>query len=323
MRVSSRSWPTIVLLSAPALVAALGLGLPSALALTAAVLAWRWWQTVSVLMARPAGPELRLETIAASHFVEKVRWCLDRLGVEYEEVPDVGALGVFAVGRTVPRLCVRTGSVISEIGNSPDILRYLWGRYGVEYGQRAEFLRPSVETIALEQRLDRYGVDLQRWAYFHILPHREITLRFWGVDDPRLPAWQRRLAAIAYPALRGMMRRALRLGDAAHEKVVASVEALLEEMEARLADGRRSLIRGAETGFADITFAALSGAWMQPSGYAAGRARFESLDRERLPSPMRDEVGRWRQAYPRVVEFVERLYREERTLAPSAAGNRV
>jgi len=303
----------IALVAAPASVALIGLSLPSAILLTCALLVWRWVMTLSDLMAEPAGPGLRLETIALSHFVEKVRWCLDRLGVHYQEVPDVGVLGAFTLGRTVPRLCIRTGRVISVIGDSPDILRYLWGRFSAETGQRAEFLRPSPEALALEARLDRYGVDLQRWIYYHILPQREITLRAWGVTDPRLPAWQKLTVFLSYPLLRRFMRRAFRLSDRAHATVVENIETLLGEMEACLADGRPSLVDGAQTGFVDITFAALTGLWLQPPGYAAGQADFERVPEDQWPVAMVEDIRRWREAYPHVTEFVERLYRNERS----------
>ncbi len=53
--------------------------------------------------AAPVGV-LRLHTISYSHYTEKVRWCMDRLGVEYDEVPNIGILGVLLMGRTVPAL---------------------------------------------------------------------------------------------------------------------------------------------------------------------------------------------------------------------------
>lgn len=42
-----------------------------------------------------------LESLPVSHYVDKVRWCLDRLGQKYEEESDVGILGVFFIGRMV------------------------------------------------------------------------------------------------------------------------------------------------------------------------------------------------------------------------------
>lgn len=312
MRFSHRSAPTLALVAAPLLVAATEMNLLAAFVLVSALLLWRWLIVLSVLTEPSRGPELRLETISASHFVEKVRWCLDRLGEDYREIPDAGALGVFFTGRTVPRLRVRTGSVSSVIGNSPDILRYLWGRFAFSAGERAEFLRPRPDAVELEQKLDRYGVDLQRWIYYHILSHREITLRAWGAEDPRLPVWQRYAVIALFPLLRRLMRRAFRLGTAAHARVVARIEALLSDLETRLSDGRRAILGGDQADFADITVAALSGLWLQPPEYGRGEADSLRLrDALRIPA-LEGEVDRWRSSYPRLVEHVERLYREER-----------
>ncbi len=317
MRLSLNTAPTIVLLAAPMLVALAEMGFVAALVLVLAVLLWRWILVVRALAHRPAGPEMRLESISASHFVEKVRWCLDRLGIDYQEVPDVGALGVFLTGRTVPRLVVRTGSVSSSIGNSADILRYLWGRYGQSAAGQADFLRPTPEAVALEGRLDRYGVDLQRWIYYHILPHRQVTLSAWGADDPRLPVWQRTVAKVSYPVLRLLMRRAFHLSDAVHERVVERIESLLGELEGMLGDGRRFILGGDSPSFADFAFAALSGLWIQPQAYAAGQADPLRL-KDALDIPaLAAEVQRWRSLFPRVTEHVERLYREERSARPA------
>lgn len=320
MRMSRQSAPTLALVATPLLVAMFGLDFFAASGLLFAVLAWRWGVTLGALVAQPTGPNLRLETIPASHFVEKVRWSLDRLQVEYVEVPDTGALGVFTAGRTVPRLRVRTGSVTSVIGNSSDILRYLWGRYGLESEGRADFLQPSAEAVELETRLDRYGVDLQRWIYYHILPHRPLTLRAWGAEDPRLPAWQRMSVTLLYPVLRWLMRRTFRLGAAAHERVVQRIEALLSDMEARLSDGRRSVLGGEELSFVDITLASLSGLWLQPRAYGAGKAEAERMPATLAPAEMLADIDRWRAAYPDLTAYVERLYRDERMSGRSAAG---
>jgi len=54
--------------------------------------------------ARQPDAPLRLHSISFSHYTEKVRWCLDRLGVPYQEMPNIGILGVLLTGRTVPAL---------------------------------------------------------------------------------------------------------------------------------------------------------------------------------------------------------------------------
>ena len=197
---------TVFLLLLPVIVAWFGFSVPVAIALVIFALAWRWLITLSGILAPEKTPEIELETIAASHFVEKVRWCMDRLGVEYTERQWVGVLGVFTMGRSVPQLKVRTGLVRSSIGNSPEILRYLWGAYASGSGDRARFLEPTPERLALEQKLDRYGVDLQVWVYYHILDKRELTLHAWGCDSPVIPAWQRNLVIVLYPVLCFLLR---------------------------------------------------------------------------------------------------------------------
>ena len=103
----------VFLLLLPLIVARFGISVPGAVALVVFALACRWIITLSGILAPEKTPELELETIAASHFVEKVRWCMDRLGVEYEENQWVGVLGVFTMGRSVPELKIRTGLVRS------------------------------------------------------------------------------------------------------------------------------------------------------------------------------------------------------------------
>ena len=76
---------SIFLLALPVVVAVYGLSVPVVIALVLLLLLWRWLITLSSLFSRGKGPGLELETIAASHFVEKVRWCMDRLGVDYRE----------------------------------------------------------------------------------------------------------------------------------------------------------------------------------------------------------------------------------------------
>jgi glutathione S-transferase len=319
MRIRKRAVHGAFILLLPIIVATFGIGFWVALLLVLLGLLWRWALTLAELLAPSSEPVLRLETIAASHFVEKVRWSLDRLGVAYEEEQNVGALGVFFIGRTVPKLYIRTGSVTSTIGNSSDILRYLWGRYRTEYGDRAAFLEPSAEALALETQLDRYGVWLQQWIYHHILPHRALTLHAWGVDDARLPWWQRTADRTLFPLLRLLMRRAFRLGPTTHERSLAQIGQFLEGAEDRLADGRRNLLGGNESSFVDITLAALSGLWLYPENYGAGKAAATMPNHYGLPAAMRAEIEDWRARFPRLVAHVERLYREERIPAPVAA----
>ena len=242
----------------------------AAVVLVLLTLAWKWLVTLSGLAKPPADPALRLETISISHFVEKVRWSLDRLGVPYEEEHTAGILGALFRGRTVPRLYVTTGRVTSVIGNSPEIQRYLWGRYGVEQGKHAAFLQPTAAAVELEHKFDEYGVDLQRWIYSHILSHKELLFTFGGArirpcppgSVQHLPFFTRCcVSSCSSISSQPSVKQTSREG----------IERVLGDVEERLADGQTNLL-GGPLSFVDITFAALFAPWVDPEAYGAGKA---------------------------------------------------
>ena len=296
----------------PVLVACYGFTMWTAVALVLLLLFWRWAITLSGILKPAKVATLELESISASHYVEKVRWAMDRLGLDYQERQVGGTLGVFFRGRTVPQLKIKTGAVRSVIGNSPEILRYLWGAYGTELGDKAEFLRPTAERVALEKKLDRYGVDLQVWVYYHVLNDRQLALHAWGRDNPAIPAWQRLMLAALFPILRFLIRKSFRINDAHHAKAVEHIEAMMTSIEERLAGGQKYILGGEQSDYVDITFAALSGLWLQPLAYGGGIADAVRIERDRCPAGMREEVERWTESYPLAVGLINRLYEEER-----------
>ena len=303
---------TVFVIALPVVVAAFGLSVWSALLLLLLLLLWRWAVVLSGIVAPATGPTIVLDSISASHFVEKVRWCLDRLEVDYREQAYAGVLGVIFTGRTVPRLRFRTGLVQSSIGNSSQILRYLWGTYATEPGGRASFLEPTAERVELEQQLDRYGVNLQVWVYYHLLTDRELALHAWGADSERVPWWQRQLLPVVYPLLSLFIRKSFRIDDSHYAKAVHHIEDLLADVDLRLADGRQSILGDDELNYTDLAFAAFSGLWLQPNGYGGGKAEACRIARNRAPSPMRADIERWIEDYPKAAALVTRLYEEER-----------
>lgn len=303
---------SLFLLVLPIIVAACGFSVLTAVLLVLALLLWRLAITLSGLMFPPKGPELVLETISASHYVEKVRWCMDRLGVAYTERHVAGVLGVFFRGRTVPQLQVRTGLVTSVIGDSPAILRYLWGRYAAPLGERAGFLEPTTERLEMEQRIDDYGRQLQVWLYYRALCQRRLTLHAWGRDSKRIPLYQRWLLVVMYPVLSAFLRYAFQLSDAHFEKARARIEALLGDVEARLERGQNTLLGGDDIDYTDIAFAAMTGLWLQPKAYGGGAANEVMVARDQLPDEMRADVEGWIAKFPRTERYVQRLYAEER-----------
>ncbi len=303
---------TAFLFLLPIVVAWFGLSVISAMGLVLLMLLWRWLISLSTFVLPSRMPALVLDSISASHFVEKVRWNLDRTGIEYVENASAGTLGAFFLGRTVPRLKIKTGAVRSQIGNSPQILRYLWGAYSGDPDINIGHLEPTPERLALERRLDRHGVNLQVWIYGHILDDRQVTLHMWGANSPEIAAWQRALLHSIFPLLAALIRRTFRITPENCAKAGEHIETLLTEMNATLADDRASILGDTELNFTDLAFAAMTGLWLQPDGYGGGKADYVLLGRDKLPVAMQSDIEQWSEANPRVVTWVQRLYAEER-----------
>ncbi len=289
------------------------------------LVAWTGWGAAAAIVAvlllalvgmvirlratmNPASARPRLHTISYSHYVEKVRWCLDHAGIDYEEVPNIGILGVLLLGRTVPVLELPASRTC--VGNSAEILRLLWGLHGHELSRRAAFLQPTDEALALEQHLDRaLGEQVRRWAYQRLFADSSLTLQLWGVKEPTIPGWQRVLLPLLQPVLRMAVRRMLRVTPESASRALERTRAVFDEMDARFADGRRYLL-GDTLSFADITFASLGALAVLPTNYGGGRlaTRFPAV--ESLSSPWREEVMAFRQRPSG--QFILRMYARER-----------
>ena len=303
---------SVFLFILPLIVAWFGVSVAGAFGLLLVALLWRWLISISGILMPAKVPDLELETISASHFVEKVRWCMDRLGLDYRERQMVGVMGVFFTGRSVPLLKFRTGLVRSSIGNSSEILRYLWGQYTAVLGEKADFLKPTKERLALEKRLDRYGRDMQVWVYYHILDDRKLTQHAWGCNSATIPAWQRYLVILIFPVLRFFMRKAFRITDAHYRKSVENIEMILAEIDTLLADGRNSILGDESVNFVDITFASLSALWAQPLQFGNGKSDDVRVNLEDAPVGMRADIDRWEKTYANTSAFIHRLYETER-----------
>ena len=298
----------IILFLAPVVVAWYELSVPAAVGVVVLLLLCRWLITLSGMLLPEKTPELVLATISASHFVEKVRWSMDRLGVDYSEQTSAGTLGAYFRGRTVPQLKVRTGRVRSVIGNSSDILRYVYARYLPDSPERAAFLEPTAERVELEQRLDWYGVNLQVWVYYYMLEDRDLTLHAWGANSPRTPAWQRAVLRLLFPLLAAMVRFAFKINDTNFASATVRIEALLADTEGLLADGRQSLLGDKNANYTDFAFAAFTGLWLMPQAYGGGKADTVRINRDQVPAAMRQDIERWIDSFPGTVAWVEGLY---------------
>lgn len=246
-------------------------------------------------MARP-----RLITIRASHYCEKARWALERCGVAYDEECHVPAWQRLSVrkygGNTVPVLVTDDG----VFTDSTDILQHLERLHpGRLYPTDPELRR---EVDELEELFDEVlGPHIRRRAYGLMLPHRQLLLNF---SLQKVRTRERLLFTALLPLLKVLLRKALNITPESIQRSEAKIEGVLEQVEARLADGRAYLVGDAFSA-ADLTFAALASASVLPEGYGAW---LPSLDE--LPAEIAEDVRASRKRPGGA--FVMRLYRDHR-----------
>lgn len=220
------------------------------------------------------GSAPQLLTIPMSHYCEKARWALERLGIEYVEVRRLQGFHYlsaipWAKSPTVPILRI-DGHVLKD---STEILHYLDRRAPPGAKLFPEDPARRLEVEELEQLFDEeLGVYSRLWVYASYLP--------WSLDAiikiaaQGCPSWQ----APALKALFPLIRRFLqwRLGGMAADRVARGLERvkqICDQVEARLADGRPYLCGDTFTA-ADLTFACMASPLVLPPEYGI-----------RLPTP--------------------------------------
>ena len=197
----------------------------------------------------------------------------------------------------------------------------------------AEFLAETPESKELEQSLDTYGRMVQAWVYSYCLDEKEAVLQAWGANDPKLPPWQRVLLRMCFPALVVMMKSAFRLKpkDEARQRSLLVIRKILGDLEKRLSAAAESaaandasnkkeplFLLGGRLSYVDITLAALTGVWLSnldegvAESYGPGAFDGVRIPQGSFPAAILQDSAELRDAFPKVMELVSRLYRDER-----------
>jgi glutathione S-transferase len=252
----------------------------------------------------PADSGLRFITIRFSHFCEKARWALDHAGLDYREeshVPIFSWAATFGARgrRTVPVLVTPDGT----LSDSTDILRWIDTR------RAAPPLFPEgtlgQEVAQLEDTFDRrVGPATRRLVYFHLMKDAPPEMLCQLLQSAGSPG-EARLTRLAFPVLKAMMVRGLRIDAEGAERSRKALTEVLDSVATRLADGRRYLT-GERFTAADLTFASL----LVPLLWPERMQQYIPAKWEELPASLRAEVERVR-ATPGG-QFAQRLYAEER-----------
>jgi glutathione S-transferase len=216
-----------------------------------------------------------LVTIPISHYCEKARWALDRVGVPYSEQGHIQAIHRLATRRAGGGLTAPVfASPDGVLADSTDILD--WADAHASPGRK---LYPEDPDRAAQVRLlehdfnTRLGPHSRCWMYQHLRARRDLALAY-GCDG--IPSWERATLRFAYPALIAIVARVLDVTPAKAVESELEVRATFEEVAERLADGR-PYICGEDFTAADLTFSALAAPVLMPVEYGVRLPQPEDL----------------------------------------------
>lgn len=242
-----------------------------------------------------------LVTIPLSHYCEKARWALDRVGLAYAEEPHAPLFHRLATRRddrgTVPVL-VHDGR---RYADSTAILEH------ADATQGGDLLYPrdaalGHEVRALEETFDtKLGPHSRRWAYAELLGRPEVLGELWSRG---VPLHEALLLPLITPLARRLVRAAYNVTADGAQRSLQQVQAVFQQVDRQLSDERRFLV-GGRFSAADLTFASLAAPALYPPGYRAVHPPLEAMS-----AATRAEVERLRDTA--AGRFALRLFAEER-----------
>ncbi len=139
------------------------------------------------------------------------------------------------------------------------------------------------------------------FAYYNLLPHRDIMIR--PLSDGA-PDYEVGAVKMAYPLFAGLLRVLLFLTANRAEQALARARTVLQAVDDRLADGRAYLVGGALS-LSDVAFAVAAAPLVLPESYGGPLPSFEQM-----PPAIRDVIVETRQRP--AGRFAQRIYRDYR-----------
>ena len=258
-------------------------------------------------------PEARpkLITFAASHFCEKGRWALDWHGIAYDEVgwpPGVHQILARRCGAkhsTVPILLEGEG----VIQGSSAIIDWAESKAN-DPGRSLNPGANRAEAKDIERRADAaLGVHVRRLAFAELLPAHASMVKpalFY-----RASGWRRLAGDMMWPVSWRVMMRMYGIVPGAAADSRSKLEAELDWLDAKLADGRLYLV-GDRFSRADLTVASLLANFARPTELAAEHGMSG-------PDALARDIERWRERP--VMRWIKGLYRTHRHAGPAPPAN--
>ena len=175
-----------------------------------------------------------------------------------------------------------------------------------------QILIPAQEPLRMRVEADwtcfngELAAYTARIAYFHLLPRRDIMIEAFRRG---IPAAEARLTPALYPLLRGLLGLLLRLDPQVISEALDQTMRLADEVDRRIADGRRFLW-GDNVTLADLSFATALAPLLLPDGYTAPIPGYQQM-----PVALRQLIDTFRQRPS--AALVERIYALRASHRPS------
>ena len=208
---------------------------------------------------------VRLISIPMSHYCEKARWGLERLGIDYFEERHLQVFHYprtfwFSRGPNVPVLIDRE----KVVHDSTAILKYL-DSYAEDnqrlYPQDGE-LRGRVNE--LEDLFDDVlGVESRRWVYYHFKTRPIQALRTAGQGTPLA---ERLTLPVIYPIFILLINKLINPSERAVEEGLNRVRDIVKTTDSLLAAGHTYLL-GDQFTAADLSLACMLAPLVLPRNY--------------------------------------------------------
>ena len=185
-------------------------------------------------------PKPVLYQFPISHYCEKARWALDYKNIDYDLVnlvpgPHRSVLNKLGATHSFTPVLLAQNKIVQ---GSESIIDYL------EANTKHPLLTPTdPEAGSMAHEWARFadqniGVPLRLYFYFHILPQRRLAINLLTED---CPWWSKPLYAVTFPAIRKVMRSAMKINAESALKARSTLLRSLDQISERLS-GRNYLV---------------------------------------------------------------------------------
>jgi glutathione S-transferase len=145
-----------------------------------------------------------------------------------------------------------------------------------------------------------------RFAYYHLLPHRDLMIRPLSLGTPDFEV---KMVELAYPIFAGILRTLLWLSAKMAQQSLDQVRTVFDTVDARLAACKDFLV-GEQLTLSDLAFAVAAAPVVLPPAYGGPIPSFDEM-----PTPVQAVVNEMR-VRP-AGAFALRIYEEQRNQFPA------